>query len=158
MFGFGDAGFYGSTGSMKLNAPIISMAATATGRGYWLLASDGGVFSYGDAKFHGSTGNIKLAQPVISMAAAASGKGYWLIARDGGIFSFDVPFYGSVPGIGLCRAAAAAGVQIRPTLTGKGYFVLATDGRVFPFGDALAGQSAPPLNIYNYATDLAVRG
>jgi len=157
VFGFGDAGFYGSTGNKKLNAPIISMAATASGRGYWLLASDGGVFSYGDAKFHGSTGNIKLAAPIISMAAAASGRGYWLIARDGGIFSFDVPFYGSVPGLGLCRAAAASGVQIRPTLTGAGYFVLARDGRVFSFGDALGGQSAPPLNLYNYATDLAVR-
>jgi hypothetical protein len=157
VFGFGDAGFYGSTGSMKLNAPIISMAATATGHGYWLLASDGGVFSYGDARFHGSTGNLKLAAPIISMAAAASGRGYWLIARDGGIFSFGVPFYGSVPGIGLCRAASAVGVQIRPTLTGKGYFVLAADGRIFSFGDALGGQSAPPLGFSNYATDLAVR-
>ena len=56
IFTFGDARFFGSTGGKHLNAPIISMAATKTGHGYWLLASDGGVFSFGDARFHGSTG------------------------------------------------------------------------------------------------------
>jgi hypothetical protein len=30
------------------------MAATPTGNGYWLVASDGGIFSFGDAHFHGS--------------------------------------------------------------------------------------------------------
>ena len=30
------------------------MAATPTGAGYWLTASDGGIFSFGDAAFHGA--------------------------------------------------------------------------------------------------------
>ena len=30
------------------------MAATQDGKGYWLVASDGGVFAYGDAPFYGS--------------------------------------------------------------------------------------------------------
>ena len=34
------------------------MAATPTGHGYWLVASDGGIFTFGDATFHGSTGAI----------------------------------------------------------------------------------------------------
>ena len=38
----------------KLNAPIVGMAATPTGKGYWLVGADGGVFAYGDAEFHGS--------------------------------------------------------------------------------------------------------
>ena len=45
------------------------MAATPTGNGYWLVASDGGIFAYGDANFFGSTGSIKLAKPVVAMAA-----------------------------------------------------------------------------------------
>ncbi|MGH9023281.1 MAG: hypothetical protein ACRDV9_09310, partial [Acidimicrobiia bacterium] len=53
---FGDAAFYGSTGAIRLNQPIVGMAATPTGRGYWLVASDGGIFSFGDAAFYGSTG------------------------------------------------------------------------------------------------------
>jgi hypothetical protein len=44
------------------------MARTRTGEGYWLVASDGGIFSYGSAGFQGSTGNIKLAQPIVGMA------------------------------------------------------------------------------------------
>jgi hypothetical protein len=27
------------------------MAATASGKGYWLVAGDGGVFNFGDARF-----------------------------------------------------------------------------------------------------------
>jgi hypothetical protein len=155
VFSFGDARFFGSTGNKHLNKPIISIAATRSGGGYWLLASDGGVFSFGDARFHGSTGNLHLNSPVISMAAAPSGAGYWLVASDGGIFSFGVPFYGSVPGLGLCRPAS--GTQIRPSLTGHGYFVVARSGQVFGFGDAKAGASAPVLDGFHFAVDLAVR-
>ena len=43
-------------GAIALNKPIVGMAATPDGQGYWLVASDGGVFSFGDAAFHGSTG------------------------------------------------------------------------------------------------------
>ena len=39
-----------------LNQPIVGMAATVDGGGYWLVASDGGMFSFGDAAFDGSTG------------------------------------------------------------------------------------------------------
>ena len=57
-------------------------------RGYWLVASDGGIFSFGDARFYGSTGGIKLNQPIVGMAATPSGRGYWLVASDGGMFAF----------------------------------------------------------------------
>jgi hypothetical protein len=30
------------------------MAATPTGKGYWFVAADGGVFTFGDAPFYGS--------------------------------------------------------------------------------------------------------
>ena len=55
IFTFGDAQFYGSTGGIHLNKPIVGMAATPDGKGYWFMASDGGVFSYGDAPFFGSS-------------------------------------------------------------------------------------------------------
>jgi len=69
IFGYGDAAFYGSTGATKLNQPIVGMASTPTGMGYWLVASDGGIFAYGDAKFYGSTGAITLNKPIVGMAA-----------------------------------------------------------------------------------------
>ncbi len=50
---------------MVLNKPVVGMAATADGHGYWLVAADGGVFTFGDAQFFGSTGNIVLNKPVV---------------------------------------------------------------------------------------------
>ena len=38
IFAFGDAVFHGSTGALTLNRPIVGMAATADGGGYWLVA------------------------------------------------------------------------------------------------------------------------
>ena len=32
-----------------LNAPVVDMTPTADGRGYWLVAADGGIFAFGDA-------------------------------------------------------------------------------------------------------------
>jgi hypothetical protein len=53
---------------MKLNKPIVGMTPTGLGEGYWLVASDGGIFSFGDAAFYGSTGDLKLTSPVIAIA------------------------------------------------------------------------------------------
>ena len=60
---------YGSMGGTRLNKPIVGMAATPGGHGYWLVASDGGVFSFGSARFYGSTGDMVLNKPIVGMAA-----------------------------------------------------------------------------------------
>ncbi len=102
VFTYGSANFYGSTGSMALNKPIVGIAATPDGKGYWLVASDGGVFSFGDANFYGSTGGMALNKPIVGIAATPDGKGYWLVASDGGVFSFgDANFLGSAADLKL---------------------------------------------------------
>ena len=40
-----------------LNKPIVGIAATPNGGGYWEVASDGGIFAFGDAAFYGSVPN-----------------------------------------------------------------------------------------------------
>jgi hypothetical protein len=45
------------------------MARSLGGPGYWLVASDGGIFAYGDAGFYGSTGGMNLNRPVVGMAS-----------------------------------------------------------------------------------------
>ena len=144
VFSFGAARFHGSTGAMKLNQPIVGMAATPTGGGYWLVARDGGIFAFGDAGFHGSTGAIRLNRPIVGMAPTASGQGYWLVASDGGVFAFgDATFLGSTGGITLNRPivamAAAAG--------GAGYWLLGSDGGIFGFGTAGFLGSVPGLGV-----------
>ena len=58
---------------------MLGIAPTVDGKGYWLLARDGGIFSFGDAHFYGSTGAMTLNAPVISMASTPGGHGYWLL-------------------------------------------------------------------------------
>ncbi len=70
MFSYGDAVFHGSAGSLALNKPVVGMAATSDGGGYWLVASDGGVFSYGDATFVGSHGGSPLNKPIVGISLA----------------------------------------------------------------------------------------
>jgi hypothetical protein len=73
---------------VHLNSPVVAIAATPTGHGYWLVGSDGGVFSFGDARFYGSRGSSAPPLPVVSIAATPTGDGYWLAASDGEIFPF----------------------------------------------------------------------
>ena len=54
-------------GGRHLNAPIVGMAASATGNGYRLVASDGGVFCFGDAPYSGSEGGHHLKAPVVAI-------------------------------------------------------------------------------------------
>ncbi len=116
-----------------LNKPIVGMAATPDGKGYWLVASDGGIFTFGDAAFYGSTGNIALNKPIVGMAATPDGKGYWLVASDGGIFAFgDAGFYGSTGNIHLNQPVVGMGTAPG----GHGYWLVASDGGIFTFGDA----------------------
>ena len=60
--------------------PIAHIVATADGKGYWLVAGDGGIFSFGDAGFYGSMGGKPLNAPVVGIAPTPDGKGYWLVA------------------------------------------------------------------------------
>ena len=154
------ATFYGSTytygitglsGSHPLNAPIVGIAATANGQGYWLVAADGGVFDFGNAQFHGSTytygitglsGSHPLNAPIVGIVGTPSGSGYWLVAADGGVFDFgSAKFYGStysygITGLSGTRPLDAPIVGAVAAPDGSGYYLVAADGGVFDFGSA----------------------
>ena len=49
----GDAVSYGDVAKTVLNQPVVGVAPTIDGRGYWLDAADGGIFSFGDAASFG---------------------------------------------------------------------------------------------------------
>ena len=121
-------------GGTHLNQPVVGIAATPTGKGYWLVASDGGVFSFGDAHFRGSMGGVPLAQPVVGIAATASGSGYYMVATDGGVFTFgNARFHDA----GLALGEPVVGMAVQPN--GDGYWLVTAMGHVVAFG------KAPPL-------------
>jgi hypothetical protein len=45
------------------------MTPTSTGRGYWMVATDGGIFAFGDAPFEGSEAGTRLVAPMVGIAA-----------------------------------------------------------------------------------------
>lgn len=121
------------------------MAKTPSGQGYWIVASDGGVFSFGDAQFYGSMGGHQLSAPMVGMAARPQGDGYWLAGSDGGIFSFgNAGFHGSMGGQHL----NAPIVAVCSTASGNGYWEVGADGGIYAFGDAPYNGSLPGLNVH----------
>jgi hypothetical protein len=64
------------------------MTASATGRGYWFVASDGGIFAFGDARFMGSPAATGVHSPVVDMARTEDGAGYWVVSADGTTYTF----------------------------------------------------------------------
>jgi hypothetical protein len=153
IFNFGKAKFFGSTGSLTLQRPVVGMTPTADRNGYWMVATDGGMFAFGDAKYHGSipglglapagSGAAKaLAAPIVAMVASPTGKGYLLVASDGGVFAFgDALFHGSCPGIGGCNGSVVAVV---PDAGEAGYWVVTSTGHVYAFGNAAQVASGQP--------------
>ncbi len=62
----------------KTATPVTPVVMT----GYYLVASDGGVFPFGAAAGYGSTGGLRLNKPIVAMAVTPSGRGYWLVASE----------------------------------------------------------------------------
>ena len=126
-------------GGQPLNKPIVGMTAPDSG-GYWMVASDGGIFAFGDAQFHGSMGGQPLNKPIVAMAATPGG-GYWTVASDGGIFAFDAPFEGSAGGGSLGDPV----VGMVATPDGDGYSLATAGGNVLSYGDA---TMTGPLGVF----------
>ena len=145
IFTFGSSQFYGSTGSLHLQRPVVGIVPTIDRSGYWLDASDGGIFAFGDSGFYGSIPGLglhpagsgqpnSLDAPIVGMVPSTDGGGYFMVASDGGVFAFgDARFAGSCPGIGGCSGAAVA---VMPDASGNGYWLVTQSGHIYTFGDA----------------------
>jgi hypothetical protein len=130
---YGTAYNYGPTSGMTLNQPVVGLATTTDGNGYWEAAADGGVFAFGTAPFQGSMGGQHLNAPVVGIAGTRDMNGYWEAAADGGVFAFgDAPFDGSMGGQHL--NAPVVGIATDPN--GRGYWEVGADGGVYAFGGA----------------------
>jgi hypothetical protein len=143
VFSFGDTQYYGSIPGLgvhpagsglpnSLNAPIVGMMPSHDQLGYFMVASDGGVFAFGNAHFAGSCPGIGgCSGAAVAVMPDASGNGYWLITQTGNVYSFgDAPYLGA-PGRQSSNITSAVA-----TPSGHGYWILDGYGQVFAYGDA----------------------
>jgi CHAP domain len=141
---YGAAQFFGSPTQVHLAAPVVAMAATPDGAGYWLVGADGGVLSFGDARYFGSAGARGLQAPIVAMAATPDGAGYWLVGADGSVFTFgDAHYYGAPVHVPEPVVSFAA------TPDGQGYWLAGSHGEVYAFGDARYYGSLGATNLHN---------
>jgi len=107
---FGSHLAYGSPAGDQLNARLTGMASTPDGKGYWLVAADGGIFNYGDAGFFGSDGGSVTFFPYVGIGATPSGHGYWVTNTFGTTEHFgDAADEGSLGTLGISPAAPMVG-------------------------------------------------
>jgi hypothetical protein len=150
VFSFGDTQFYGSIPGLglhpagsglpnSLNAPIVGMVPSHDQGGYFMVASDGGVFAFGDAHFAGSCPGIGgCSGAAVAVMPDASGSGYWLVTATGSVYTFgDAPYMGAPGDSGSPVTSAVA------TPDGHGYWILDANGEVFAYGDATLLGNAP---------------
>jgi hypothetical protein len=154
-------------------ASATRVAEQGSGSGYWLVASDGGVFTYGTAQFYGSMAGKHLNSPITGIVATSDGHGYWLVAQDGGVFSFgDAPFEGSragqtlaAPVVGMTStnssdagptgATGPAGATGNPGASG----LTGVQGATGPTGPAGAAGQPDYGYVYNLtAQSVAIEG
>ena len=169
IFTFGSAQFYGSTGSLHLQRPVVGIVTPSSHDGYWLVASDGGIFSFGHTSYYGSIPGLglnpagsgqsnSLNAPIVGVVPSYTNNGYFMVASDGGVFAFgDAEFEGSCPGIGGCSGSAIAVV---PDVGGHGYWLVTSTGNVYAFGDAAnygapGPQSSPITSAASYQNPAA---
>jgi hypothetical protein len=131
----------------------VGIAATSTGRGYWIATSRGQVQTFGDAQSLGDAGSgadIRAvagsaadpgseagdggrADPVVAMAGTPDRRGYWLLSESGRVAAF-----GTARDAGDLRSDPpdAPLVTLAAHPSGDGYWILDRAGGVHGFGEA----------------------
>lgn len=143
-----------------------SMAATPSGKGYWVVDWHGRVNAYGDASLYGA-GEFVVNPPERFFDWRTT----WLeIYREGynelrdgkGVIQTIDPLwaYDGVIGNAWCTEPRVYCTGIAATATGEGYWVLYSNGAVAAFGDAVDGGLGLTSSItrVNDATAVAFRG
>jgi hypothetical protein len=125
-------------GGTRLNQPVVGMAPSSDGLGYWLAAADGGVFTFGDAPFEGSDGGTPTNAPAVGIAGRSGG--YWIA-------------YGTDRGAQMIPAIASY-VAIRADNVTVAVEDLTT-GQIYQFRPGVVENTASAVKVDILATLLA---
>ncbi len=119
---------------------IVGMSLDPATGGYWLAASDGGVFSF-DAPFFGSLPAMRMhVDDIVGIAATANGGGYRLVASNGAVYAFGIATNdGEASSLAHLNAPV---VGIATDAGTGGYWEVASDGGVFAYGAPFEGSAS----------------
>jgi len=157
VYSFGGAGWYGNERWQHLTAPIVGMAVTPDGGGYWLVGANGSVFNIGDARSYGSLAGsfLGVGRQVVAMAATHDGKGYWLINQSGAVTSFgDAPWIGEgkpLPEGDLATPIVAGAISA----DGHGAWLTDAAGHIYTLGTAVWYGSLAGHHLFHPVTAIA---
>ena len=141
IFAFGDAGFYGSMGGTALNQPVVGMAATPDGSGYWEVALTA-------ASSPSATPVLRLERWLPGDVRRVDQGDHRHPGRQGLLGGrgrrLDLRLrrrrhFGSAAGFTLAANGSDGNASVRgltATPDGRGYWEVAHDGGIFAFGDA----------------------
>ncbi len=145
-----------AVGTIAPDVRIVDIAATRTGRGYWLADSRGRVYPVGDARSFGNAHGVGADDPVVAIAATPWDDGYWLATATGRVFGFGKAHTSgglaqefaehADPATfttdkarrdkGLADSQRHLVVALRPAPSGHGYWLVTADGMVVGRGSA----------------------
>ncbi len=152
VYAFGDAHNYGDlrgdswqggTADAAPGAPVVGIAATPDGKGYYLLGGDGSVYAFGDARYAGSVGKYTASGAPTAIAVDDATGGYWIATSSGRVYDF-----GGAPALGSQLSGHASPIVAMAALhTGSGYWLVTASGAVFNIGSApkLGGKFGTPM-------------
>jgi hypothetical protein len=143
-------------------APVVGIAATPDGKGYYAVTSTGDVFWGGDGVFGGdfSTSSAHVSD-IVGIALTPNGGGYWLLGANGAIYRFgDAKSYGSLVSRHVHTNEAVA---VASSPSGSGYLIVTAAGTVYAFGDAhghgsLAGKGVHVTDVGGIAPSASGTG
>lgn len=148
----GAAQHLGDRSRRGVTSPVVGIAPTPTGAGYWIAARDGAVYRFGDASLRADARPLHLGTGVTGIAAHPDGAGVWLVSADGVVAAFgSAQLHGSPAASGVLRSPV---VGISATATGEGYWVVTERGTVYAYGDARRRGDASRLSLVSPITRL----
>jgi hypothetical protein len=142
VYDFGASRSLGAPPDCSPGASVVGIAATPTGRGYWLVTATGHVYGFGSARELGSVPPRALVGKIVAIAATTAVPGYLLVSSTGRVYGFGAarplpPSAGPVRG-------TVVGIAVPQSPAGAGYWLLTRTGAVFAFGGAREVATSPP--------------
>ena len=123
--------------------PIVAMAATPDGGGYWLADANGTVFSFGDALQLAPVSPVRVTSSVTGLAVSGNGTGAWMAEQDGTVLSLGTATaHGSLTGVPATSPVTSIAAVLMPAPDTLAYDLAEADGRVAAVGQAAYYGSA----------------